>query len=285
MVPMEQDGCNRLSQTHHEFIQASRTNDEGIMKTEPEVTQKNIQANEGKVAGAIPEGAGPPPAPQSVAEFRTDARSPGASEEIPNDLLHAFERNYHSHERAWKRMAIVAICAAGAVIAGWLLISVRISQKVSTATKPAGPHTSSIPAVGKQAAATLATPRQGAAPAAPAVSSLPSFIPAAGRDSSFSARKPGWERYAGKSAEFRVFRSEGRIKALQVLAGRGHVISDLLLKSVLKEMTGGGGFVVGSSAQKEGFLIQRCKAARNAGLLIYRKKGTGDMRAFVVSFD
>lgn len=258
------------------------------MSTESEVSRTTPLANEDKAAGAAPGGTGQPPMPQSAAEFRTDAGSPGASEDIPHDLLHAFERNYHSHERAWKRLAVGAVCAAGVVVAGWLLISVRVPQQVSTAAKPAGTAPPVAPAPRRQAAPAPAVPRQAVAPVpgqAAVVSSLPPFIPAAGRDSSFAARKPGWERYAGKTHEFRVFRSQGRIRALQVLAGTGHVISDSLLKTVLKEMTGGSGFVVGSTVKKEGFLIQRCKAGRNASLLIYRKKGTGDMRAFVVSFD
>lgn len=259
------------------------------MNTESDVPGTTAGVHEVKGGGAPQEGTEQQSAPQSVAEFRTDAGSPGASEDIPHDLLHAFERNYHSHERTWRRLAVGAACVAGAVIAGWLLFSVRVPQTVSTAAKPAGPPSPSVPAARQQAAPIPVTPKQATAPASPgqaaAGASLPSFIPVAGRDRSFAARKPGWERYAGKSAEFRIFRSKGRIEALQVLAGRGHAISDAFLKTVLKEMTGGSRFVAGSSVQKDGFLIQRCTAGRNAGLLIYRKKGTGDIRAFVVSFD
>lgn len=261
------------------------------MNTESDVPGTTAGVHEVKGGGAPQEGTKQPSAPQSVAEFRTDAGSPGASEDIPHDLLHAFERNYHSHERAWRRLAVGAACVAGAVIAGWLLFSVRMPQTVSTATKPAGPPSPSVPAARQQAAPMTATPKQATAPApaspeqAAANATLPSFIPVAGRDKSFAARKPGWERYAGASAEFRIFRSKGRMKALQVLAGRGHAISEAFFKTVLKEMTGGSRSVVASSVQKDGFLIQRGAAGRNAGLLVYRKKGTGEIRAFVVSFD
>jgi flagellar FliL protein len=230
-------------------------------------------------------GTGQQPASQSVAEFRTDAGSKGASEDIPADLLHAFENNYHSHARAWKRLAIVAIVAVGAGMAGWLLLKVRAPHQTSVAGKPAVQAPVVTPAKQKPAAVVADKARQKPGLAAASASTLPSFIPINGRDRSFSARKPGWERYVDKTREFRVFRSDGRIKAVQVLAGARNSISDSFLKTVLKEMTGKDEFAISSREQKQDFLIQRGNASQKASLLVYRNKASGAMRAFVVSLN
>src|SRR6185369_10497708 len=93
-------------------------------------------------------------------------------------------------------------------------------------------------------------------------SPLPSFVAAGRLDSSFSIRKPGWERYVAKTYESRIYRTGGHIKAVQVLAGTDKPISETFLDSALKEITGSSDFTVISKEQKKGFLIQRGSAGK-----------------------
>jgi hypothetical protein len=80
-----------------------------------------------------------------------------------------------------------------------------------------------------------------------------------------------------------VFRSAGKLKAVQVLATEGHAISDSLLKTILIELTGTGEYIITSHEQKLGFQVSRATVNRKADLLIYRKKSA--VHAFVVSLD
>jgi hypothetical protein len=95
--------------------------------------------------------------------------------------------------------------------------------------------------------------------------------------------KPGWERYVDTTMEFRVYRTAGKIKALQVLAIKNHDISEAKLKSVLIELVGDGEYRVKSNGQKLGYQLSRAIVGQKAELLIYRKKTA--IRAFVVSLD
>jgi hypothetical protein len=112
---------------------------------------------------------------------------------------------------------------------------------------------------------------------------LPSFIPLDGIDRQFASQKPGWERYVGTDSEYRVFRSAGKLKAVQVLATDNNVISELRLKKILTELTGSAEYRITSREQKNGFHVLRATVDRNADLLIYMRK-TG-VHAFVVSLD
>ncbi len=113
---------------------------------------------------------------------------------------------------------------------------------------------------------------------------LPSIIPLTGHDPSFGSQKPGWERYVGADSEFRVFRAGGKLKAVQVLATAGGVISEPRLKSLLTDLTGSGEYRVISQEQKHGFQVSRATIDnRKADLLIYRKKSS--VHAFVVSLE
>ena len=117
----------------------------------------------------------------------------------------------------------------------------------------------------------------------PVTAVLPSFIPVAGHDRTFASQKPGWERYVGTDSEFRVFRSAGKLKAVQVLATKGNEISESRLKTILIELTGTDEYRITSLERKPGFQITRATVNRKADLLIYRKKSA--VHAFVVSLD
>jgi hypothetical protein len=112
---------------------------------------------------------------------------------------------------------------------------------------------------------------------------LPPFIPQEGHDSSYAVSNPGWERYVGKNSEVRVFKSGTSVKAVQVLALKGNSLSDVFLKSVLKELAGSADYRINSRETKSGMLVLRGTIAQKADILIYKKSSL--VRAFVVSLN
>jgi|GEM_PF-1445939 len=228
--------------------------------------------------------------------------------QIPAELLKAFEHNYHSrHRNRWIRYAIVSLAACLAVF-GWYLTSGRHEQSADAPQAPAArptvqgptvqrpavqrPAAAPVPKVVKVIPATppapavavvqkaLSAPRKPVASKAPAAA-LPSFLPEKGRDSAYSRLKPGWERYTDANHEFRILRSGGRIKAVQVLAATQHAISEAFLKSVLGEIAGSSTYRETSQEEEHGFLIKRGSAGAHATVLIYTQKSR--IRAFVIT--
>lgn len=225
------------------------------------------------------------PLPQQVspANFLIRSEERPTEDITPEELLHIFEENYFSHSVRWKRYVIIIVlllmCIGGSF---WYLlkqkpqflkhVSIPTVQSVivAPATRPAGP----VISIQKP----VSTPAQKAV-----MPAMPSFIPKTGLDSSFVAQNPGWERYIDTELEFRVYRAAGKIKALQVLGVKNHVISDSKLKSILIELLGDGEYIIKSRERKFGYHVSRAIIGNKSELLIYRKKST--IRAFVVSLD
>jgi len=100
---------------------------------------------------------------------------------------------------------------------------------------------------------------------------LPAFIPAEGHDKKFSANNPGWERYLGKKIEYRMFRENGRIKAVQIIANKGDALPQSLVKAVLTELTGSADYETTSTENKSGLQLVRGIATQKNDLLFYSK--------------
>jgi hypothetical protein len=222
-----------------------------------------------------------------------------AKSQVPAELLQAFEHNYRSRRRGrWMKYAAVSLTACLAVFA-WHQASRRhdqggaISKTLPARTAeqrpvaaPVPPAKKSTPTPAPSSAAIVRNappaPRKPAAGAATAtVSKLPSFIPKKGRDSAYSRQKPGWERYTDANHEFRILRSDKRIKTVQVLASTPDTISEDFLKSVLGEISGKNTYQETSQEEKQGFLVKRGSAGPGVKILIYTQKSR--IRAFVVS--
>lgn len=228
----------------------------------------------------------PPVAPE---EFRINHGKPLADEQIPDDLLLAFEENYRSESNARRRIITVAVVALLFVaLGGWYLVKQKpdllasfgkvptpavkpVTQPVSPVS-PAAPGTQPVPA-GQKPAQILSEK--------PSMPPFPTFIPREGHDKSFAATKPGWERYIGEQVEFRVFGAGGKPKALQILAAKGKAVPDSLIKTVLTELAGNADYQISSRENKAGFLLLRGSVAKKADVLFYKKGST--VRAFVVS--
>ena len=76
------------------------------------------------------------------------------------------------------------------------------------------------------------------APVTAPVRDLPAFIPGVTPDSAYAAAHPGWERREADGLEYLIYRENGRIRAIQVIAGTRGVISAPFLKTCIRETTG-----------------------------------------------
>jgi hypothetical protein len=142
---------------------------------------------------------------------------------------------------------------------------------VTPAAAPTLPVTKEIPRVAK--------------PNPAAESPLPSFVTVSGRDGTFSARNPGWERYIDKVRDIRIYRVAGAIKAIQVLAVKNQVVADSFLHTALREVAGSSEYKPVSTERKEGFTIQRNSVGPGAKLTVYRMQPSNKISAFVVHLD
>lgn len=218
--------------------------------------------------------------PISPADFRIE-RERIPEEVAQEESLKDFEENYLSKTAARKWYQALAVVLVLCLIGWWYLVkqkphlmhSVVKESPPATVPAPATQPVTPVPVVDKPVSATQR----------PETAVLPTFIPVAGHDSSFAAQKPGWERYLGTDSEFRVFCSGGKLKAVQVLAIEGHVISEARMKTILVELTGTGEYRITSHEQKHGFQVSHASVNRKADLLIYREKTA--VHAFVVSLD
>lgn len=215
----------------------------------------------------------------SPADFRID-RDRKTAEDATECTLRDFEANYISRAAARKRYQVVATVLLLFLMGGGLYLvrqKTPITQPVVKDLPPA-----IVPAPVTQPAALEPVVQNSTVTSQkPVTVVLPSFIPLEGHDRLYASEKPGWERYVGAESEFRVFCSADKLKAVQVLATKGHVISESRLRAILIELAGTGDYQITSREQKDGFQVSRATVKRKTELLIYRKKNA--MLAFVVS--
>ncbi len=226
------------------------------------------------------------PVASSAAEFRISQNTPLAEEHIPEDLLLAFEENYRSGSLFLRRGVAVALVCVSCAAGGWFFVKQKpqvvssIKQRVISLT---GTQSVPVPVV---AMPVVPKPLPSAVPQPVVVSTLPAFISKDSHDGSYSVKNPGWERYVGKNAEFRIFNAAGRIQAVQVLAVKNTPIPESLMKTVLQEIAGSPKFKVLSQNMKAGMRVEVGKVQNNGNngdIMIYRKNGA--VKAFVVSIN
>lgn len=113
---------------------------------------------------------------------------------------------------------------------------------------------------------------------------LPEFIPRAGLDKGYTAANPGWERYKGRVTEFRVYRENSAIKAIQTIDRGGQGVPEDFMKTVLRQVSNKSAFIMESSENKEAYAIQRGRIADNIKAVFYRDQKGGRLRAFVLTW-
>jgi hypothetical protein len=222
----------------------------------------------------------PPPTPPS-AEFRISQNIPPADEHISEDLLLAFEENYRSEPLFLRRSFVIALVCVVCTAGGLYLVKQK-PQLVSSLKQQFIPSTGAKHApVTVPAAVPVQKPVPPPVPQPIVTPSLPTFIPKDGHDSSYAVKNPGWERYVGKYAEFRVFGASGRIQAMQVLAVKEAPISESLIKSVLQEFAGSPEYQITSRSTKAGVHVESGRIQNKGEVKIYSKNGA--VKAFVVA--
>lgn len=218
-------------------------------------------------------------------------------EEIPEDLLIEFERNFRSQSASRKKIGIFLLIGFVSIgIAGWYANSKKpdlffflTNKKVMPAKNVVVTKPEAVTVAGSPAAQVQKHHSSNQVPLPQpikkqAITNLPSFIPEKGIDQAYSEKKPGWSRYVGSTEEFRLFRVEGKIKALQVLSRNGESIPESRFTSIVKEIAGNNGqYNVVSSEKKLGFKVSKGIVSGSSEILVYRKKGT--VRAFVISLN
>jgi hypothetical protein len=127
-------------------------------------------------------------------------------------------------------------------------------------------------------------PRTPLSPAKTALRALPSFIPVQTPDAGYGKTRPGWERYLNPSAEFRVYRDKGAIRAIQVIDRGREGIAPGLFEAALTEVAGSSRYLVESGERKGTYFIEKGRLKSGAGLIVYRKEPERKVKAFVVDF-
>lgn len=229
----------------------------------------------------------------------TVSKGSDAQEEIPEDLLLEFEKNFRSQSASSSKIIAISVAAILALgVGGWYLVKKKpnliftakknppvVSQSAPTPAKPAVSAAALVQKQHSSRAATAPVDPQAVQknPLTQQTANVPGFIPLKGFDASYSAKKPGWERYIGSTEEFRLFRADGKIKALQVLSRKGGSIPEARFTSILKDITGNKKFNVVSNENKLGFKVSKGSVSGGSEVLVYRKNGT--VRAFVISLN
>ncbi|GFE61471.1 hypothetical protein [Geobacter sp. AOG2] len=209
----------------------------------------------------------PPSITTPPGDFRITAAATAAAGREQSDIA-PFIESFELPDRRWRRRVGIALAMATCAVAWYLL-----RQKPGAATKLQKPAPVAV-AIQKTASSVHHPIGNTDAP-------LPAFIPADGRDNVYTARHPGWERYAGADYECRIFRENNRIKAVQVLPAKRQSLDEEFLKKVLTELVGNDHFRVTSRENVQDYLIERGSVADKADLMLYIRKSK--LHAFVVS--
>lgn len=140
----------------------------------------------------------------------------------------------------------------------------------------------------------VATPRLAATPTLapkpvakplPGIGSLPAVIPLKGLDPSYAKQHPGWERYSDDSQEYKIYRKDATIVALQIIDHSGKGLPPALIGRVLQETTGNKNYTIASTAPKEGFVIEKGTATAHAKLILYKRRSDRQVSGMVLHFD
>jgi hypothetical protein len=146
-----------------------------------------------------------------------------------------------------------------------------------TTTAPPPPLTA--PAQAPAAPGSVATPT-----AKRGLKELPPFLSGTKPDPEYGKTHPGWQRYIGKQAEYKVFQEAGIYRAIQVIALGGKPLSDQLFSRVLLEFGGIDSYQVQSSDKKGSYFQEEGVAKGGVAVTIYRNKSDRKVKGMVVYY-
>ena len=239
----------------------------------------------------------PQAVPVAPAGFRIRQDSQPEEEPISDELLMAFEQNYRPSSLFSKRSTVlIALAIVVCGVAGWYAVRYKpqLTASLKERLKPADaqrvasvPSEKPVPALpttpSQPQSSAAGTPEPSPLPAEKPTpqSVLPQCIPQGGHDATYAAGHPGWQRYIGSQAEFRIFSKGGEFKALQVLAVKGSPLSESFIRAVTGEFAGSAEYQINSHEKKNGVLILSGSIPHTGDIRIYKKNGA--IRAFVIS--
>lgn len=120
--------------------------------------------------------------------------------------------------------------------------------------------------------------------AKPGLKALPPFLSGTKPDPTYGKTHPGWQRYIGKQAEYKVFQEAGIYRAIQVIALGGKPLSDQLFSRVLLEFGGIDSYQVQSRDKKGSYLQEEGVAKDGVAVTIYRNKSDLKVKGMVVYY-
>jgi hypothetical protein len=205
------------------------------------------------------------PAPAPDSDWMTGADS----EELP------FPVEAAAPTRQWRMpLAIVGVVLVTLVCGVVLYLMYPVGPKPqSSAVSQKHPIAAPVP-VAPATAAPAGTVRR---------VTLPSFIPKEGFDPTYGTAKPGWERYVSPRREYLVFRENGVIRAIQIIALQKDTIDAPFVSAALRELCGDATCVIRSRSSRNGYLIEQGETSTKAEVMIYKTTGTGETRGVVLS--
>lgn len=113
---------------------------------------------------------------------------------------------------------------------------------------------------------------------------LPTLLEGLRLDADYGKSNPGWTRYVGARAEYKLFREGNLYRALQVIALSGETIPDQLFQRVLLEFGGSPSYRVESTGKKGDYHLEHGTVNGDVGLTIYRRKSDLKIKGVVVYY-
>jgi hypothetical protein len=160
------------------------------------------------------------------------------------------------------------------------------------APAPAAPQKVAPPPAKAAAPAKTSPAPQGAKAAQPPVlapgqkglKTVPPFMAGATLDPSYGKGHPGWVRYLGARAQYRLYREGGTFRALQIIPVGGQSIPDQLYQRALLEFGGIDSYQIQSSDTKGKYLVEQGVAKGGVAVTLYRDKRDLSLRGLVVYY-
>jgi len=128
----------------------------------------------------------------------------------------------------------------------------------------------------------VAPPRKPLLP--PVARKLPLFFPRVPPDSAYSATHPGWERYPGEGLDYLAYRENGRLLAVQIIAGPEGKINQSFVRMCIRETTGLEDGENWTKKQHVEFLLETGTLRDRGEVAVYKRLPGNEIRGVVLTF-